>query len=109
MIIAVDFDGTIAVHKYPKVGEAMPLAFEVMKELQDAGHILVLNTCRENVGFDISKQYLTDAVEFCKKNGMVFAGNNATPKEHEFREEGGRKVYADLYLSSARKPLLFSK
>ena len=28
MVIAVDFDGTIVTHKYPKIGEEIPFAIE---------------------------------------------------------------------------------
>lgn len=98
LLIAIDFDGTIVKHQFPKVGPAQPFAFEVMKKLQKAGHKLILNTCRENDGLKIDKQYLTDAVDFCKKNGIEFRSINQTHKEDEFRPNGGRKVYADIYI-----------
>ena len=99
-IAVIDFDGTIAEHKFPRIGKAMPQAFEVMKELQDEGWVLVLWTCRENEGSNISKQYLREAVEFCKDNGIEFDGINETPKEFEFRSEKGlnRKAYGDVYI-----------
>ena len=31
MIIAVDFDGTIVEHRYPKIGEERPFAIETLK------------------------------------------------------------------------------
>ena len=99
MIIAIDFDGTIAEHKYPDIGDPLPLAFEVMKELKDAGHVLVLNTCRENMEFGYgSRQYLSEAIDFCRSHGLEFNGWNHTPLEHDFRDLGGTKVYADLYI-----------
>ena len=97
-VFIFDFDGTITDGDFPRVGTAQPHAFEVMKELQEAGHQLILNTCRENDGHKISKQYLTDAVDFCKENGIEFRSVNETRKEDEFRPNGGRKVYADIYI-----------
>jgi hypothetical protein len=40
-----------------------------MKELQAAGHKLILNTCREN---EKKRDYLTEAIMFCKKHGVEF-------------------------------------
>ena len=37
MRIAVDFDGTIVEHEYPKIGKEMLFAFETLKELQKSG------------------------------------------------------------------------
>ena len=34
MIIAVDFDGTIVKHEYPKIGKPNLFAFETLKALQ---------------------------------------------------------------------------
>ena len=36
MVVAVDFDGTIVEHEYPKIGKPMIFAFETMKKLQSA-------------------------------------------------------------------------
>lgn len=97
-IAVIDFDGTIVHHRFPAIGEPMPEAFEVMKELKEAGWMLILWTCRENDGHLIERQFLKDAVEFCKENGVEFDGVNETPMECEFRPNGGRKVYGDVYI-----------
>ena len=34
MTIAVDFDGTIVEHRYPRIGEEIPFAVETLKLLQ---------------------------------------------------------------------------
>jgi len=34
MIIAVDFDGTIVTHEYPKIGREIPFAIDSLKRLQ---------------------------------------------------------------------------
>lgn len=43
MIIAVDFDGTCVTHEFPRVGAA-----EVLKELTDKGHKIILFTMRSH-------------------------------------------------------------
>ena len=47
MIIAVDFDGTIVEHRYPKIGKEKPFAIETLKKLSAEGHRLILWTVRE--------------------------------------------------------------
>ena len=42
MIIAVDFDGTIVEHRYPKIGEEKPFAIETLKMLIRDRHQLIL-------------------------------------------------------------------
>ena len=39
MIIAVDFDGTIVEHRYPRIGEEIPFAVETLKLLQQEKQI----------------------------------------------------------------------
>ena len=92
----MDFDGTIVEHDFPRIGRPLPEAFEVLKELKEAGWKLILWTCREDYGYKISQQYLTDAVEFCAENGIEFDAVNETLEEHEFRPEDciKRKPYS---------------
>lgn len=47
MVIAVDFDGTIVEHKYPKIGEEIMFATDTLRELIRDGHQLILWTVRE--------------------------------------------------------------
>jgi histidinol phosphatase-like enzyme len=91
--IFVDFDGTIVEHDYPAIGEPLDGAFETLKDLKKAGYKLVLWTCREDDGYKIDRQFLRDAVNFCKENGVEFDGINSTLPEDEFRrdKQGKRK------------------
>jgi hypothetical protein len=50
MTIYLDFDGTVVEHQYPKIGRENFGCMEVIKKLQDAGHKIVLNTYRAEVG-----------------------------------------------------------
>ena len=47
MKIAVDFDGTIVIHRYPAIGEEIPFATETLKMLIKDGHQLILWSVRE--------------------------------------------------------------
>jgi len=42
----LDFDGTMVEHLYPLVGRVVPHSVRVVRRLQDAGHLIVLNTYR---------------------------------------------------------------
>lgn len=96
MKIAVDFDGTIVNSGYPSIGEAKEGAFEGLKELQELGIKLILYTCREDHPTKIYKRYLTDAIDFCKANGVEFdAINENIPEDFDFVT---RKPVADFYV-----------
>ncbi len=99
-IAVVDFDGTIVQHRFPAIGDPMSYAFVVLKEMKEAGWKLILWTCREDEGHKINRQYLSDAVEFCRQHGVEFDAVNETLKEAEFRPEGvpTRKPYADIHI-----------
>jgi len=92
MVIAVDFDGTIVEHKYPKIGKTQLFAFETLKELQKQKHKLILWTYRAG-------KELEEAVEFCKQNGIEFYAVNSNYPNEKFEEAKiSRKIYADIYI-----------
>jgi hypothetical protein len=91
MKIAVDFDGTIVEHKYPKIGRTRPFAFETLKMLQDKGHQLILWTYRSGV-------YLDEALEFCLKNGIEFYAVNSSYPEEVFDGSKSRKIDCDYFI-----------
>lgn len=98
-IACIDFDGTIVEHAFPEIGEPLPGAFEVLRDMQQAGWKLILWTCRENHERLISKRYLADAVAYCSENGVEFDAVNEAIAELDFRESGlRRKPYADQYI-----------
>jgi hydroxymethylpyrimidine pyrophosphatase-like HAD family hydrolase len=91
MIIAVDFDGTIVEHAYPRIGKPIPFAIEVLKKLQqEEHHILLLWSVREG-------DTLQDAVNYCKQNGLQFYAVNSNYPEEE-PADTPRKLNADLYI-----------
>jgi hydroxymethylpyrimidine pyrophosphatase-like HAD family hydrolase len=92
MVIAVDFDGTIVEHEYPKIGKPIPFALDVLKKLQqEEHHILILWTMREG-------RLLQEAVDYCEKNELKFYAYNKNYPEEEFQEGDSRKLAADLYI-----------
>jgi len=91
MRIAVDFDGTIVEHKYPKIGKVNLFAFETLRELQKNGHKIILWTYR-------SGTYLDEALKFCKDNGIEFYAVNANYPEEKYTTEISRKIDADVYI-----------
>ena len=69
--IAVNFDGTIVENKFPLIGPLVPGALVVIFELQQAGHILLLETSRKN-------QKLKEAIDFCIKCSLKFEENDGS-------------------------------
>lgn len=93
MIIAVDFDGTIVTHEYPKIGKPIPFAIETLIRLQQERHRIILWTAREG-------QLLEDAVNYCMKKGLEFyAVNSNYPEEMALTNVlRPRKLTADLFI-----------
>jgi len=91
MIIAVDFDGTIVEHQYPKIGKEIPFAIDTIKLLQKEGHRIILWTFRK-------EKELDEAVEFCKGKGLEFYAVNKSYPEEEFDPSVSRKIHADLFI-----------
>ena len=92
MKIAVDFDGTIVEHKYPEIGKEIMFAFQTLRALQEEKHQLILWTYR-------SGKELDAAVEYCRRNGVVFYAINSSYPEEEFDEDyDSRKIDADLFI-----------
>ncbi|WP_339736421.1 hydrolase [uncultured Sunxiuqinia sp.] len=91
MIIAVDFDGTIVEHRYPKIGKELPFATLTLKKLQERGHRLILWTYREG-------KQLEEAVQFCLSKGVEFYAVNKSFPEEKFDQNAPRKIHADLFI-----------
>ncbi len=90
-VIAVDFDGTIVEHDYPKIGKEMLFAFATLKALQSKGHKLILWTYRHG-------NLLHEAVDYCKKNGVEFYAINRNYPEEKWDDSVPRKVNADVFI-----------
>jgi hypothetical protein len=92
MVIAVDFDGTIVEHEYPKIGKPIPFAIDVLKKLQnEEHHTLILWTMREG-------ELLQEAIDYCESQGLIFHAYNKNYPEEEIDEGYIRKIGADLFI-----------
>lgn len=90
MIIAVDFDGTIVEHEFPKIGKPIAFAIETLLQLQREGHTLILWSVREG-------RMLQEALDYCEKNGLKFyAANKNYPEEDPTK--ASRKLNVDLFI-----------
>jgi hypothetical protein len=91
MKIAIDFDGTVVTHEYPRIGKDIG-AVPVLKGLVARGHQLILNTMR-------SGKELDDAVLWFEAKGIPLYGVNEDPHQKEWTQSP--KVYAELYIDDA--------
>ena len=89
-IIAIDFDGTIVTHDYPRVGKPLPFAKEIINMLVDNGHLCFLWTMRD-------KDTLEDAKKYCKDNGIMLCNYNMS--QTSFSDSP--KQYATIYIDDA--------
>ena len=89
--IAIDFDGTIVEHQYPRIGKEMLFAFATIKELQKKGHKLILNTYRTGALLD-------EAVEYCRQNGVEFHAVNKSYPDEIITENTPRKLDVDVFI-----------
>lgn len=93
MKIAVDFDGTIVEHEYPKIGKELPFATQTLKLLINKhNHQLILWTVRKG-------KLLQEAVDWCKERGIEFYAVNKNFPEEELDNNGGYcKIDAELFI-----------
>lgn len=96
MTIAVDFDGTIVTHAYPKIGREIPGSIDTLKCMQKDGNRLILWTVREG-------ELLKEAVEYCRARGLEFFAINEHYEGEPCNDthhmpKACRKLAADLYI-----------
>lgn len=91
MIIAVDFDGVLAVTDYPKIVSPKKNIIEFCKRRQSSGDTIILWTCRHGKELD-------EAVKWCGEQGLFFDYINENPPNRVMIYGASRKVYADIYL-----------
>ena len=106
MIIAVDFDGTLVNHVFPEIGEPVPHAFFYLKRFKEAGAFLILYTIRSDrrgpKSYEMhpnDRNFLEEAVEFCREHGVEFDAVNCNPDQHSW--SSSPKCYAHLYIDDA--------
>ena len=93
MYIAIDFDGTLVHHEYPKIGEELQGAVETVKSIHENGNFIILYTMRSGAP-------LVEAVEWCTDRGIKLFAVNENPHQNTWAKDS-RKVYAHLYIDDA--------
>lgn len=90
-IIAVDFDGTLVVDKYPFIGAPILENIDNLKMEQAVGAKIILWTCR-------CGEPLKEAVNFCKMWNIILDGVNENLQEMiNFHHGDSRKIFATEY------------
>ena len=92
LVIAVDFDSTLAVTKYPEILMPIDTTIDVIKDAKRRGATIILWTCRE--GND-----LESAVNWCKEQEVpIDYVNENTPERIKAWGNDCRKISADVYI-----------
>lgn len=85
MLIMLDFDDTVTENRYPSVGPFIPSAIEVIKKLQNANHLICLNTLR----CESKDESLNLAKESLKNEGInldAVTNNKILPDDWDWSE-----------------------
>ncbi|RUM47221.1 MAG: hypothetical protein DSY80_01110 [Desulfocapsa sp.] len=96
MYICVDFDGTVVDHRYPCVGDPVPLAIDWLHRWVELGAQLILFTMRADAP---EKGLLQDAVEYFAKNSIPLYGINHNPDQDSWT--ASPKAYGKLYIDDS--------
>jgi hypothetical protein len=89
LVIAIDFDGTIVKDRWPEIGPFRFGAKWCLKWLKKRGHVLILNTCRED-------KLLHNA--WLKVWSWFNYYNQNDPKRSQQYGSDCRKISADWYI-----------
>lgn len=89
--VAVDFDGTLAVTRYPKIIRPKKYMINKMKRMKKRGWKVILNTCRTG-------KELRVATAYCAIHGLFFDAVNENLPER-IKAFGGdcRKISCDIF------------
>jgi hypothetical protein len=98
----LDFDGTMVLHRYPDIGEEVPDAVQTVKELIAAGHEVILNTYRVEIG--LAELYA--AINWLKERGIKLGFYTQHKYPPAFFGKFGQDYFIDDHPSDA--PLLES-
>jgi len=101
MDIVIDFDGTVVMHSYPKIGKGIG-AVSILKKLIENGHKLILFTMR-------SDKQLNEAVNWFKENEIPLYGIQKNPTQQNWATSP--KAYGQLIIDDAAlgAPLIYDK
>lgn len=86
--VAIDFDGTVVTHEFPKIGKDIG-AVSVLKRMTDNGYILNLNTMR-------SGKELEEALQWFKERDIPITGINEDLGQKKWTQSP--KTFAHIYI-----------
>lgn len=91
-ILAIDFDLTICMSDYPKLGNERFNAGYTIRKLVEEGYGVVINTCREGL-------HLASAIEWLHEHNIPYHYINCN-FPHLIEKYGAdcRKISADMYI-----------
>jgi hypothetical protein len=100
LTIAVDFDGTLCEYAFPNIGnqtDQQKQLLNLLISLKRKGHYLILWT---NRGDNEKLKCLSEAIEWCKQQGLEFDQINKNNPEREAKKLSGYspKILADYYI-----------
>jgi hypothetical protein len=115
-IYAIDFDGTVVTHEFPKVGKDVPYAVETLQKIVAHGGKLILWTMRSNhtspPEFNTELQhernpivqcdagnYLDDAIKWFSDRQIPLWGTQRNPDQDKWTSSP--KAYAHVYIDDA--------
>ena len=102
-VVAVDFDGTLCVNKYPEIGKMNINLIERIKKMQEAGVKFILWTCRAGTLLD-------EAIEACESQGLHFdAINDNLPEHKAIYPYSGRKITANEYWDDKAVSIIYEE
>lgn len=91
-IISIDYDDTIVYADYPNIGAIKPHAREVINNLYNQGHTIIIWTCR-------SGEHETMAADYLRSLGVKFHHINENhPDNIAQYDSDSRKIFADIYI-----------
>lgn len=93
LVIAVDFDHTIACSSWPELGHPKEGCAEVLNRLHEEGHHIIIWTCRE--GDDVCCKI---PKWLAQHNIPWHQINEHHPVIRDFYQNDTRKVMADIYI-----------
>lgn len=92
LIIAVDFDNTLCESNWPHLGKPIMKTIDFCRQAKQAGHKLILNTCRRG-------RELEEALQFCRSYQLDFdCVNENLPEIIQLYGGDTRKINADRYI-----------
>ena len=91
-IISIDYDDTIVYADYPNIGTIKPHAREVINNLYNEGHFIIIWTCRSGHHEQMASMYL-------REMGVKFHHINENHPENIVQyDSDSRKIFADIYI-----------